>query len=227
MQSTPAIDLPTEPDLLTERMFYREVMAWCGTLIIEDTSSPEDLNEPQYDYPPIEELELEFSSLEDPPPGLASATPSPTSSPSSRSGSAPASPSSSKPEWNVAYLGEVLPRDKSKGVNPALGIILEPNWQWGYAPTLSSDSSAAEDKPKYIVRFYVPVPVKLFSRCEYRRFRLTSRAVFGDRDAGLSPLVAHSGVVDVAVEHLRKETHMDGRKPLGQLAAPKTPTSSP
>ncbi|KAI0686463.1 hypothetical protein BC835DRAFT_1379442 [Cytidiella melzeri] len=164
-----------------------DIMAWCGSLVVADTSSPSDLTAAQYDYPPIELLELEFSS--------------------------------------VSYLGGYY---KTDAFTPASGIAIEHSWRWGYAPTPGSRDTLTpySDRPTYLLPFYVPIPLSLFERCEYRRFRIKCRIVFGAREAGLSPLVAHSGVVDVAVEHLRKETHMDGRKPLFQTATPPPSTLS-
>ncbi len=64
----------------------------------------------------------------------------------------------------------------------------------------------------YLLKFYVPIPAKLFEGREYRKFNVKSKVVFGAWD--LNTVVAHSGTVQITIEHLRKEVHMDGTKPL-------------
>ncbi|KAI0344369.1 hypothetical protein BDW22DRAFT_1427970 [Trametopsis cervina] len=214
--------LPREKHLTVWDAQDSAITTWHGTLAVVDTSLPADLTAPPYDFPPIDELELVFSSLED-----VTLPLTPPSSPSTSSVSPPVR--TPKPDFSVPYTGKTLdPQRKAGAIRLSEGIVLEPSWQWGPLPdvflTDGVSSTSAAARMAYLIWFYVPIPMSLFERREYRRFRISSRAVFNAPGTNLSSFDVHPDLVDVAVEHLRKELHMDGRKP---LAALRTPPPSP
>ena len=101
------------------------------------------------------------------------------------------------------------------------GICIMKAWNVGpFHNSVAASEKYETESPvdaSYFLKFYVPIPMRLFEGREYRKFNVKSRVVFGAWD--LDPILAHSGTGQVTIERLRKEFHMDGPKPLSSPSA--------
>lgn len=116
-------------------------------------------------------------------------------------------------EYHVRYQDHKVSAEKvangTAELSSSKGIALVPTWEW-HAP------SAEDDRSAHLLKLIIPVPMGLFERCEYRLFRMHATMRFGVDDSEkvkLTELEAESDVVDVPIEHLKKEIHMDGKRP--------------
>ncbi|KAL4249818.1 hypothetical protein ABKN59_006623 [Abortiporus biennis] len=177
-----------------------EYYPWAGYLCISDKGyKPTGFQH----TPPIRNIDIEFHSVDE----STSILKSPPSSPDSSSQST--EPSS---EYTTRYEGKTLsPQSKNDlRLDPENGICIENNWHFGPFSARDVDEFGIVLPPNssYILKFFVPVPAKLFEGREYRKFILKSKVVFGRWY--VDTVQGFSGVEVVTIEHLKREVLMDG-----------------
>ncbi|KAH9931353.1 uncharacterized protein B0H18DRAFT_1209028 [Fomitopsis serialis] len=110
--------------------------------------------------------------------------------------------SDAEPEYATIYEGAVLPGAQIlTQMDPARGIYTQPLWSY-----LPPDYPGTGEGGAWALRFWVPVPMRLFRGRDVRRFVLDARVAFGAWDVMTG--VGHSERVDVTIEHLRRERDM-------------------
>ncbi|GBE85447.1 hypothetical protein SCP_0706340 [Sparassis crispa] len=105
---------------------------------------------------------------------------------------------SERADYLVKYTGQTLaPVLVPTLIDPSRGICTSPVW-------VHMERQNVGDSPggTWRLRFWVPIPMALFTRRESRQFRLRARVGLGDYD--VPRVVVDSGVVEVGIEHLRK-----------------------
>ncbi|EIW51905.1 uncharacterized protein TRAVEDRAFT_54321 [Trametes versicolor FP-101664 SS1] len=178
-----------------------DIYAWQGTLEIHDTKPP------SYFYPRhlIHDVTIQFHTADEPREDPVTFDPTPFTSSST--------PPFSTHEWQTSYSGTRLPSTFSTSpisgtptLDPSRGIALE------YAPQLQPSDNP--DGPcTWTVRFWVPVPLRLFARAEHRTF--VCRAKVTMRDWETPTTVVPGGCVVVGMERLRtKQLFADGGAPM-------------
>ncbi|KAI0783420.1 hypothetical protein C8Q75DRAFT_810751 [Abortiporus biennis] len=177
-----------------------EYYPWAGYLCISDKGyKPTGFQH----TPPIRNIDIEFHSVDE----STSILKSPPSSPDSSSQSTEPSP-----EYTTRYEGKtVSPQSKNDlRLDPENGICIENNWHFGpfSARDVEQFGIVLPPSPSYILKFFVPVPAKLFEGREYRKFKLKSKVVFGRWN--VDTVQGFSGVEVVTIEHLKREVLMDG-----------------
>jgi len=111
-------------------------------------------------------------------------------------------PADEKAEYQTTYEGQSLPGTEIVAkMNSALGICVDNYWSY-----LPPDLPGTGAGGAWALRFWVPVPMSLFQRCEHRTFHLRSRVTFGEWD--MQPFIGHSGTVNVTIERLQSEREM-------------------
>jgi len=168
-----------------------DIYAWPAILCISD----KDFKHTGFEQnPPVRHIDIEFHSVEE------------TSSDHD--------PSS---EYFVKYVGHTIHAPLSPSqlptLNPAHGICVESRWIWGPFPSEKLGIRPPADTT-YLIKFYVPIPASLFEGRECRKFKVKSKVEFGGWDFPMN-VSTYAGTEAVTIEHLRKEVHMDGRRPLG------------
>ena len=164
-------------------------------MAVRDTRTPAGRTKALYTRPPINQVKLEF---------WAGRNNNPTDSPA-RSAAALKEAADAN-TWKVAFTGQVVSVADiiSSKVDPNGGICVQGTWEW---------LPGSEKLPgAHCVFFHVPIPAEQL-RSEYRMFRMKANIRFSADELSLKEFDVCSGVVDVPVESLRKELHMDG-KPL-------------
>lgn len=127
--------------------------------------------------------------------------------------------------FTVNYAGHSAPKNRlPTEISERRGICIESVWRTGPFPAYSSELEAAVPAgTSYVLKFHVPVPVRLFKNgSESRFFKVKSKVTMGDWDMPSVP--AYSGVQEVLIEHLTKEKHMDGKKPFSVARPNARPT---
>ena len=105
-------------------------------------------------------------------------------------------------EYKTTYTGQRLREPEVLTRMQALrGICIEPSWSYDH-PAVEGGAGG------WMTQFWVPVPMHLFSRYEYRTFRLRAWVEFGGSQS--PKMTAYAGAVDVSMESLKKERHMYG-----------------
>ncbi|OJT02858.1 hypothetical protein TRAPUB_6609 [Trametes pubescens] len=181
---------------------YRDVYAWQGILEIHDTKPA------SYFYPRhlIHDFAISFHTASEPREDPVTFDPTPFTS-----SSVPPPPSTY--EWQATYSGTRLPSTFSTApspgapmLDPARGIALE------YAPQLKP-SDDPDGPCTWTVRFWVPIPLRLFARTEHRTF--VCRAKVTMRDWETPTTVVPGGCIVVGMERLRsRQLFADGGAPI-------------
>lgn len=111
--------------------------------------------------------------------------------------------------WKVSYTGYTVPREDANAsiLHNSDSISVCDSW---HSRDNRGNACGAHD-----TLFFVPIPTEQLLAWEHRVFRMRACVVFGVEELGLSlpQFEACSAVIDVPIESLRKEHHMDG-KPL-------------
>lgn len=162
-------------------MCHRDFYAWPALLYITDHSPRSQGFNP---HPPIESLHIEWRTVQ-----------------LGESKCFEEFPDFNPPaEYMTKYMGQRLRESNIlTHMHPLRGICIEPHWSYDYP--VSEGGPAG-----WMAQFWVPVPMRLFSRYEYRTFRLRARINFGDWQT--PRMTAYAGVVDVSIENLRREKEM-------------------
>ncbi|KAI0306037.1 hypothetical protein B0F90DRAFT_957879 [Multifurca ochricompacta] len=82
--------------------------------------------------------------------------------------------------------------------DPSLGIVMQEDW-----------SDAQDRKNQWYIKFWVPIPIYLFSKKDSRMFRLRATASVVD-DRVWKKVTVYSGTVVADISHLQKHKDMDG-----------------
>jgi hypothetical protein len=170
-------------------------------LTIEDTLSPDNLDQAMYDVPPISDYKISVWSADE---DCSSAAQS--SSDDCEADFA---------DFSTWFAGQQLSvQELHQGkLNAADGVCLDTEWTWRTVESLSPHSKSEHlsmaKKPVYALQFWVPVPLFLFNRCEYRVLRAKASITFADnREVDLHPLTEYSAPINIPVEVLTKDKHM-------------------
>ncbi|KAI0353270.1 hypothetical protein OH77DRAFT_1522730 [Trametes cingulata] len=169
-----------------------DIYAWSGTLEVRDAKPP------SYFYPRhcIQDLWIKFHTVDEPGECPVTFDPTAAQSPSS---------AKSKYEWETTYTGfrftSSTPSSSSSSptvpvLDAARGIAVE------HAHRLQPGGDP--DGPcTWLVRFWVPVPLRLFARAEHRTFVCRARVTVKDWDTPRAEVPA--GCTAVGIERLWTE----------------------
>ncbi|EKM60164.1 uncharacterized protein PHACADRAFT_246002 [Phanerochaete carnosa HHB-10118-sp] len=160
------------------------------TLVIADLHT----SRPIYDTPPIKNIRLDFwASWNNEPRGQST-----TFSDAELEHAA----------WKASYTGYIVSREDANAsmLHNSDSIFMCDDWH----SVADGDAYSAHG-----TLFFVPIPTEQLLAWESRVFRMRAYVVFGVEEPGLSlpQFEACSAIMDVPIESLRKEHHMDG-KPL-------------
>lgn len=185
------------------RQAFSDVFIWSGLLCITDKEFKPTGFELRV---PVKNIDIEFRSVDDNAKmQRVNGQPSQAEDPAGRP---PA-------EFSVFYNGHSAPQSRVKNeLAEHRGICIESAWRTGPFSSLSSDLDIQPPAgTSYALKFYVPIPARLFTTGrESRYFNIKSKVIMGDYN--LQPIPACSGIQKVLIEHLRREKHMDGKKGL-------------
>ncbi|CDO69810.1 hypothetical protein BN946_scf184803.g8 [Trametes cinnabarina] len=158
-----------------------DVYAWSGTLVVQDTKPA------SYFYPrhSLHDFSIQFHTTEEPRQDPHTFNPNPTRT---------------KHEWQSTYTGRRISA-ASRGpsgiptLDPALGVVVETDVR-----LLPGDP----DGPcQWEVRFWVPVPLRLFVRAEHRTFVCRAKVTVKDWETPKTEVPA--GCIAVGIERLKTE----------------------
>lgn len=158
------------------------VYAWQGTLCVTDTQS-RALYE---NTPPVDRISLECRSRE---------LPSSPNSSLSKSDSYPQ-------DHQVSYQGQSLHEDEVlRAMDYTKGISVNKRWDRVFS---YQDPTRVDWK----LKFWVPIPMKLFHKLEEKQFRLRAQLTFKDPSGTSANFTAETGSVDITISSLKTSKYV-------------------
>ena len=168
---------------------FSGVYAWQGTLCVTDTQS-RALYE---NTPPVDRISLECRSREIP------------SSPNSFS-----KYDSHTQDHQVSYQGQSLHEDEVlRAMDYTKGISVNKRWDRVFS---YQDPTRVDWK----LKFWVPIPMKLFHKLEEKQFRLRAQLTFKDPSGTSANFTAETGSVDITISSLKTSKY---------VGSPRSPSS--
>jgi len=167
------------------------VYAWQGTLCVTDTQS-RALYE---NTPPVDRISLECRSRE---------------LPSSPNSSLSKSDSHTQ-DHQVSYQGQSLHEDEVlRAMDYTKGISVNRRWDRVFS---YQDPTRVDWK----LKFWVPIPMKLFHKLEEKQFRLRAQLTFKDPSGTSANFTAETGSVDITISSLKTSKYV------GSPCSPRSP----
>ncbi|KAF9654284.1 hypothetical protein BDM02DRAFT_3182100 [Thelephora ganbajun] len=158
------------------------VYAWQGTLCVTDTQS-RALYE---NTPPVDRISLECRSRE---------------LPSSPNSSLSKSDSHTQ-DHQVSYQGQSLHEDEVlRAMDYTKGISVNKRWDRVFS---YQDPTRVDWK----LKFWVPIPMKLFYKLEEKQFRLRAQLTFKDPSGVSANFTAETGSVDITISSLKTSKYV-------------------
>ncbi|KAH9885596.1 hypothetical protein C8Q73DRAFT_669451 [Cubamyces lactineus] len=160
-----------------------DIYAWSGTLVVHDAKPA------SYFYPrhSIHDFSIRFHTVAEP---------------SSDPHTFDPTPSRTKYEWEATYRGHRISSPVNKGVPPGLAA---PRLDPARGIAVETEYRLLPDDPdgpcRWEVRFWVPVPLRLFGRAEHRTFVCRAKVTVRDWETPKTDVPA--GCIAVGIEHLR------------------------
>ena len=163
----------------------RDIYAWSGTLVLHDAKPA------SYFYPrhSIHDFYIKFHTVAEPRSDPHTFDPT---------------PSRTKYEWETTYRGSRIGSPATKDVPPGLAV---PRLDPARGIVVETEYRLLPDDPdgpcRWEVRFWVPVPVRLFGRAEHRTFVCRAKVTVRDWETPKTDVPA--GCIAVGIERLRTE----------------------
>ncbi|KAI0325384.1 hypothetical protein GY45DRAFT_249924 [Cubamyces sp. BRFM 1775] len=162
-----------------------DIYAWSGTLVVHDAKPA------SYFYPrhSIHDFSIKFHTVAEPRSDPHTFDPT---------------PSRTKYEWETTYRGHRIGSPANKDVPPGLAV---PRLDPARGIAVETEYRLLPDDPdgpcRWEVRFWVPVPVRLFGRAEHRTFVCRAKVTVRDWETPKTDVPA--GCIAVGIERLRSE----------------------